>query len=82
MDSHLAVAAEVGDVSKVIQLLRAGADVNSQGGLNGETALIEAAYTGDLCLHKTSLQLASWDNCFWHKIARKSHKLHSAECFQ
>ena len=46
MDSHLAAAAEVGDVSKVIQLLRGGADVNSQGGLNGETALIEAAYTG------------------------------------
>jgi len=46
MDSHLAAAAEVGDVSKVILLLREGVDVNSQGGLNGETALIEAAYTG------------------------------------
>ena len=48
MENHLTEAVEQGDISKVIQLLREGVDVNSQAGLNGETALIEAAVSGNV----------------------------------
>ena len=45
---HLCAAAEVGDVKKLVKILRHGAvDVNDPAGENGETALIEAAYTGN-----------------------------------
>jgi len=46
--SHLSEAVELGDVSKVIQLLTDGVDVNSPSGLNGETPLIEAALHGNV----------------------------------
>ena len=48
MENHLTEAVEQGDISKVIQLLREGVDVNSQAGLNGETALIEAQVSGNV----------------------------------
>ena len=46
MESALTGAVETGDVSAVLQLLRAGTDVNSAG-LGGETALLVAADTGN-----------------------------------
>ena len=46
MESALTGAVEAGDVSAVLQLLRAGTDVNSAG-LGGETALLVAADTGN-----------------------------------
>ena len=48
MESPLAGAVESGNVSQVIQLLNEGVDVNSPTGLNGESALMLAAYTGNI----------------------------------
>ena len=48
MESHLAEAVEQGDVTSVIQQLRQGADVNLAAGLNGTTALMEAAILGNV----------------------------------
>ena len=48
MESPLAGAVESGDVSQVIHLLNEGVDVNSPTGLNGETALMLAAYSGNI----------------------------------
>ena len=48
MESPLAGAVESGDVSQVIHLLNEGVDVNEGTGLNGETALMLAAYSGNI----------------------------------
>ena len=48
MESPLAGAVESGDVSQVIHLLNEGVDVNCPTGLNGETALMLAAYSGNI----------------------------------
>ena len=48
IESHLTAAVENGDVTRVMQLLREGVNVNCPGGLNGDTALMEAAVTGNV----------------------------------